>query len=207
MKTSYLTVGGEDEAVYEIERSKFIAYVRHVENESEAKEFVAKIRKMNSLATHNVYAYITDVDRTEKFSDDNEPQGTAGFAVLGVLKNQKLFNTAVVVTRYFGGIKLGTGGLKRAYEKSTTMVLSKVAISEMKLADLYLFTLSYEDFSKMNNLIIKYAFNKVDVVYENSVKVVIAVEKGDVEGFNNKISDAFCGTVKGEKISEKYITF
>ena len=105
-------------ATYEkvIERSRFIANCAHVQDEEEAKAFVAKIRAEHSLATHNCYAFVADkTGNLMRFSDDGEPQGTAGMPILDVLKNKKLFETAVVVTRYFGGVKLGAGGLVRAY--------------------------------------------------------------------------------------------
>ena len=99
-----------------IERSRFIANCAHVQDEEEAKAFVAKIRAEHSLATHNCYAFVADkTGNLMRFSDDGEPQGTAGMPILDVLKNKKLFETAVVVTRYFGGGKLGAGGLVRAY--------------------------------------------------------------------------------------------
>ena len=103
MASSYFTVLSEYENTIIIERSKFICYIKHVENEQEAKSFVELIRKKHSLATHNCYAYIAD-DKglIQKFSDDGEPQGTAGLPMLEVLKNKRVFKTCAVVTRYFG---------------------------------------------------------------------------------------------------------
>ena len=100
----YLTVKGEFEKLNIIERSKFICYVKGVDSEDEAKAFIDKIRKEHSLATHNCYAYIADeLGLIQKFSDDGEPQGTAGMPILEVLRNRKIYKTVVVVTRYFGG--------------------------------------------------------------------------------------------------------
>jgi uncharacterized YigZ family protein len=133
MSKGYFTVDGETENVIVIERSKFICYLSHCENEEDAKNFISAIKKQNSLANHNCYAYIADdFGLVQKFSDDGEPQGTAGLPMLDVLKAKKLFKTVVVVTRYFGGIKLGTGGLTRAYGGSVVSALEKAEIITME---------------------------------------------------------------------------
>ena len=93
-----------------IEKSRFIGYAAPVQSESEARDFIAKIKKEHPFATHNCYAYIAENGAIARFSDDGEPQGTAGAPILEVLKNKELVNSAIVVTRYFGGIKLGAGG-------------------------------------------------------------------------------------------------
>ena len=116
MSRSYLTVAGETEVRTEIKRSEFIATIAHVEDGESAEAFVKAVRKRFPDATHNCYAYISDERGNEtRFSDDGEPGGTAGQPMLEVLKKRGLMRTAVVVTRYFGGIKLGAGGLVAAY--------------------------------------------------------------------------------------------
>jgi uncharacterized YigZ family protein len=120
MKENFLTIVGEFSELTVIEKSKFICYLKHVESEDEAKDYIAEIKKKHFDATHNCSAFIADSDgNMARFSDDGEPQGTAGMPMLEVLKNKKLFCTAVVVTRYFGGVKLGAGGLVRAYSDCT----------------------------------------------------------------------------------------
>ena len=122
----YLSVSGEVVTVKIIEKSRFITTSRHVEGEEQAKAFVEEISAKYSDATHNCYAYICDkYGNFLKFSDNGEPQGTAGMPMLEVIKNKKLFETAVVVTRYFGGIKLGAGGLVRAYSGCVAENLDK----------------------------------------------------------------------------------
>ena len=119
MEKSVRTVYTRHESEKVIEKSRFLTYSTHVESEEEAKAFLAEIRKAHSLATHVCYAYIADkIGNLQRFSDDGEPQGTAGVPILEVLKAKKLFETAVAVVRYFGGIKLGAGGLVRAYSSS-----------------------------------------------------------------------------------------
>ncbi len=131
MKDSFYSVKRDFENEIIIEKSRFIATVKRVYNEDEAKNFVLSVKNKYSDATHNCYAYIADENGFFiKFSDDGEPQGTAGLPMLEALKARSLFNTAVVVTRYFGGIKLGTGGLARAYGDSVLSVLERAGITE-----------------------------------------------------------------------------
>lgn len=113
---AYLSVAGEYQCERAIEKSRFIAYVKHVESEEEARAYLSGLHALHPLATHICYAYIADkTGNFIRFSDDGEPQGTAGMPILGVIRAKKLFETLVAVVRYFGGIKLGAGGLTRAY--------------------------------------------------------------------------------------------
>ena len=122
---AYLSVTGECAAEKIIEKSRFLAYAAHVESETEAKDFLARLRGEHPLATHVCYGYVSDkLGNEQRFSDDNEPQGTAGMPILNVIKAQKLYETAVAVVRYFGGIKLGAGGLTRAYSSSAAEVIA-----------------------------------------------------------------------------------
>ena len=124
MKESYLSVKKPAESEIVIEKSRFICSVSPVNGEEDAKNFVSEVKAKHKTATHNCYAFIADENGLSiKFSDDGEPQGTAGMPMLEVLKNKKLFKVATVVTRYFGGIKLGAGGLTRAYTKACAGVL------------------------------------------------------------------------------------
>lgn len=113
------TIEGGATAEYEEKKSRFIAALRHVESEEEALSFLARIRVENPMARHNVYAYILRENNRVRYSDDGEPQKTAGLPVLSVLEHAGLKDVACVVTRYFGGTLLGTGGLVRAYTKAT----------------------------------------------------------------------------------------
>ena len=111
----YLSLVGGNITQKVIEKSKFITTSRHVEGEEEARAFISSVAEKYKDATHNCYAYIADsLGNFPRFSDDGEPQGTAGMPMLEAIKNSGLYETAVVVTRYFGGIKLGAGGLVRA---------------------------------------------------------------------------------------------
>ena len=125
---SYITVKGNDQDEFVEKRSRFIGYIKHVETEKEATDFIAEIRTKHWDATHNVYAYVLRENGTMRYSDDNEPQGTAGIPVLDVLKKSEVTDVVVVVTRYFGGVLLGGGGLVRAYSHSASIALKKIGV-------------------------------------------------------------------------------
>lgn len=148
--SGYFCVFGEAERTEVIERSKFICYIKGIENEEEAKAFIASVKKKHSLATHNCYAYIADErGLNQKFSDDGEPQGTAGLPMLTVLKSRKIYKTVAVVTRYFGGVKLGTGGLARVYGGAVAECLQQAQICDMQSANVYSVTCDYEDYVRL----------------------------------------------------------
>ena len=195
--SGYLTLNGQIQITNVIERSKFICTLKPVEDEEQAKEFVESIKKEHSLATHNCYAYIADeLGLVQKFSDDGEPQGTAGMPMLNVLKNTGLKKVACVVTRYFGGIKLGAGGLVRAYSGAVSDCVKQAEIVEMSNVVYYTLETDYEGYSKLENLIVKLALPKVDLRFENEVTIKVAVKVNDgVEeiNFTEKILDLFKG--------------
>ncbi len=207
MSESFFTIKGEAENTVVIERSKFICYLKGVENEDEAKDFVAKIKKANSLATHNCYAYIAD-DKglVAKFSDDGEPQGTAGLPMLEVLKNKRFFKTVAVITRYFGGVKLGTGGLARAYSNGVIECIEKSIVLEMKKADFFDLTIDYDGYSKFLSLTDKVA-EVISSDFADKIKISLAIPCENSQKFTNNLIDAFCGNIKVEKIKNGYYGF
>ncbi len=194
MNDTFLTVDGSAEAIYEEKHSKFICYVAGIKDEEDAKGFVAKIKKKNSSATHNVYAYIADQNGlVEKFSDDKEPQGTAGKPLLTILRAKNLLKTVTVVTRYFGGIKLGTGGLKRAYEQSLLLALEKAKIVRETLCEIFTFSFSYDEYSKFISLKFKTENKVTDTRFENEVTVEVAVPVSFGEEYINFVTASFGG--------------
>lgn len=125
-KISYFTILDKAQASFEERKSEFIGHIKRVENEEEAKEFITEIKSMNKEATHNVYAYVIGKNMgIQRYSDDGEPQGTAGVPVLEVIKKSSITDTVIVVTRYFGGILLGAGGLVRAYSHAASLAISE----------------------------------------------------------------------------------
>ena len=208
MSYEYLTVNGEAENVIIIERSKFICNVKHIDNEEQAKEYIEIIRKRHSLANHCCYAYIAD-DKglIQKFSDAGEPQGTAGLPMLEVLKNKKIYKTIAVVIRYFGGIKLGTGGLTRAYGGSVSECLSKAKISNLVMSKFLSVSPDYEGYSRLLKFLSDENISVVSTEFENLVKVKIAVKFDYFEDFKKKILNAFNGKIEIKELENSYYDF
>ena len=177
--SAYLTVKDKAERLEVIERSKFICKLFHVENEEEAKAFIEAVNKEHSLATHNCYAFVAD-DKglVQKFSDDGEPQGTAGLPMLNALKAQGLKKTLAIVTRYFGGIKLGTGGLARAYGGAVTECVKEAEIVNMHPVVILEAKTDYDEYSKLNNLIMRSNLPVLDTIFDNDVTIKFVLKLG-----------------------------
>ena len=208
MPQSYLSLSGECVTQKIIEKSKFIATSRHVCGEEEAKAFIAEISKKYSDATHNCYAYVSDnLGNFPRFSDDGEPQGTAGMPMLEVLKNNKLYEVAVVVTRYFGGIKLGAGGLVRAYSGA---VAENLAASQKVLYETCSESVYTVDYSNVDGIIRFFAEHGADVInteYLNEVRFTAAIKKSAEEQFNASLINTLNGRVQIKKLREYFFPF
>lgn len=178
----YKTVEKAAQAEQIIEKSRFIAYVKPVESKEEADEFISSIRAMHKTATHNVPAFVIgDQFQLQWASDDGEPQGTSGAPMVQMLVKEGITNVCIVVTRYFGGIKLGTGGLVRAYTSSAKLGLEAAGICEMKEMAVMQFKVDYSFLSKIQNLSQGGLFAIDDIVYEADVTLKIVSEIGDAE--------------------------
>ncbi len=191
---SYLSVYAATTYEKVIERSRFIANCAHVSGEEEGKAFVAKIRAEHSLATHNCYAFVADkAGNLLRFSDDGEPQGTAGMPILDVLKNKKLFETAVVVTRYFGGIKLGAGGLVRAYAGTAAEALAGADIRAYTMCREIIVSVGYEHFDALKKFLEHGDADVKGTDYTDRVTVTVAVEAEKAEAFCTALTDRMAG--------------
>lgn len=204
----YLSINGECETQKIIEKSRFITTSKHISDEEEARDFIAGIRRKFPDATHNCYAYIADsLGNFPRFSDDGEPSGTAGMPILEVIKNKKLFQTAVVVTRYFGGIKLGAGGLVRAYSGSASENLD---IAEKVLYEICSQSEYFVDYSSVDT-VMRYCAEKcaslIDTLYKDEVVFTIAVKKADEEKFNAGLVNRLNGKLKIQKMKEYFFPF
>ena len=168
---------GSDEVI--INKSKFIGYACPINSEDEAIEFINQIKKKHSDATHNVYAYVFgDNSNIQRFSDDGEPSGTAGMPVLNVIKLEDLRNVCVVVTRYFGGIKLGTGGLVRAYTKGAKLGLDSAIIVDKTLFYDVIIEIDYTLLGKVENELTKNNYIIKDKKYgENVVLNILCIDE------------------------------
>ena len=164
MLEQYKTVIKQGQAEIVEKKSRFIATIRPVKTEQQAREFIEEMKKKYWDATHNVFAYqIGERNEIQRFSDDGEPQGTAGMPVLDVLQREDIKNTAIVVTRYFGGTLLGTGGLVRAYGKSAKEGLFSAGICNVVLYRKFCVTISYTDSGKVQYEILQNGYELYDI--------------------------------------------
>jgi len=207
MVESYLSVLGEMENETVIERSRFICKIRRVESEEDAKAFVEEVRKEHSTATHNCYAYVASEDgNIMKFSDDGEPQGTAGMPMLDVLRNRKIMMTACVVTRYFGGIKLGAGGLVRAYSGAVSACLNEAKIVSNELSSELKIEVSYELYPIFLKYIAGKKMKTLNSDFGGNVVITCVLPRVLENSFVDGLKDFLLGKVKIEK-KEEYFYF
>lgn len=205
----YFCVKKETENETVIERSRFISYVKKCETEDDARAFLEEKRKAHPFATHNCYAYITERGKIARFSDDGEPQGTAGQPILEVIKNKKLFDTIVVVTRYFGGIKLGAGGLVRAYSQGARDVIEKAGTAENVRSRVYGVKMPYDCYQPFLKFADKIKKSVVSTDFSDSVTVKIAVPYDNAD-FASKVTDLTNGKAEIAEINsadEEYIVY
>lgn len=208
MEKSVRTVFGRHESEKIIEKSRFITFSAHVESEEEARQFVAEIRSKHSLATHVCFAFISDkTGNLQRFSDDGEPQGTAGVPILEVLKAKKLYETAVAVVRYFGGVKLGTGGLVRAYSSSAAENLDGADIRVLEMCREIEIEVDYTGIDSAQKYISSQPCSLLSSDYGEKVRFLVAVKKKDAEGFCEGLVDYMQGRVKMEDGAEYYAPF
>lgn len=175
---SYKTIlkNGHSEII--INKSRFIGHCARVFNDDEANRFIQDIRSMHKDATHNVFAYMIGLEtEIQRYSDDGEPNGTAGIPVINYLKNAGLTNIAVVVTRYFGGIKLGTGGLARAYSGTAREAIEKGKIVEAKQYVKTRLEFDYGLIGKIENSLTHQKILVADKAFKEKVEFVILVEQ------------------------------
>ncbi|WP_252312072.1 YigZ family protein [Sinobaca sp. H24] len=190
MLTSYYTVKQPGTHEIVIQKSRFITFVRRAYTEEEAQSFIEEVKKEHKNANHNCSAYlIGEQDHIQKANDDGEPSGTAGVPMLDVLKKQKLKNTVVVVTRYFGGIKLGAGGLIRAYGSSVTEAITAVGVVERIRTQIMTVTADYTLLGKIENDIRRSSYQLKDIRYEENVHIDTYVAAAETETFTAWITE------------------
>ncbi len=191
-----------------IEKSRFLTYSAHAEGEEEARAFIAAIRKKHSLATHVCYAFIADkAGNLQRFSDDGEPQGTAGVPILEVLKAKNLIETVVCVVRYFGGVKLGAGGLVRAYSSSCAENLEGADIRSLVVCQECKIEVDYTAVDGLQKYLSTHTCTPRSTEYGEKVSALVAVKKEEVDGFISGLVDYLQGKVHTEKGREYYAPF
>lgn len=190
MLKHYYTVKGEGEHEIIIQKSRFIAHVNRATTEEEALNFIQEIKKKHWNATHNCSAYmIGQQNQIQKANDDGEPSGTAGVPMLEVLKKRDLKDTVVVVTRYFGGIKLGAGGLIRAYGKSTSEGINATGVIERKLMCTIRTKIDYTWLGKVENELRSSIYQIKEIHYLDQVEIETYVEEDESETFMNWMTE------------------
>ncbi len=206
MIEKYYTIKEYGESELIIQKSRFIGYAKRVNTEKEAQDFIQMIKKKHYDATHNCSAYlIGDYDEIQKANDDGEPGGTAGVPILEVIKKKELKYTVIVVTRYFGGIKLGAGGLIRAYSSAASQVIAETGIIERKLVQEYLIEVEYTFLGKIQNEIKETDFVLNNICFENLVTLSIMVDVGKNEIFKSWIINLTSNQVKIEEKDKLYL--
>ncbi len=202
------TVYARNESEKIIEKSRFLTYSAHVESEEEARAFIAEIRGKHTLATHVCYAFVADkLGNLQRFSDDGEPQGTAGVPMLEVLKAKKLYETIVAVVRYFGGVKLGAGGLVRAYSSCVAENLDGADIRVLETCVEYAITVDYTGIDGVQKYLQTHSCSLLSTEYGEKVRFLVAVKKTDESAFCAGLVDYMQGKVGTEKGKEYYAPF
>ena len=199
----YTTVKQSSEFLMVERKSDFIGYCAPVTSEDEAIAFVNSIKKKHSDATHNVYAYVLREGFKERFSDDGEPHGTAGMPVLDSIRKAGLTDTAVVVTRYFGGILLGTGGLVRAYTAAASGAIKEAGIAEVGDFDIVEVRCNYSDYQKVMPLVSAISARTEDSDFGTEVKMILAVTQSLSDKFIADMIETTNGRVIASKIGSK----
>ncbi|CEH35675.1 YigZ family protein [Romboutsia lituseburensis] len=186
---------GSDEII--IEKSTFIGYAKPIKTEEEAVEFVNEIKKKHKDATHNVWAYTVGKNMNiQRYSDDGEPQGTAGIPTLEVIKKEDLRDVVVVVTRYFGGIKLGAGGLVRAYTKGAKVGLEVAKIIEKVMYQEVKIKIDYNQLGKIQNEIMNMGYFVKDTIYEDNVEMIVYSRISEVDSLTSRMVDITSATAE-----------
>lgn len=204
-KLIYKTVSGEAREYLTEKKSKFISTAAHCETEEDALEFLSRIRKEFPDATHNVYAYIIDENNIFRYSDDGEPAQTAGMPVLDAMRKEGIVDAAVVVTRYFGGTLLGTGGLVHAYSASAAMGLKAAGIVTRMLCNIISVKVDYNIAGKLQHMAATEHLPIEDIVYADDVTFYISVMPSETEKFLDKMTDISNGRAICAVIDTKYI--
>ena len=192
----FRTIKEDGQVQEEIKKSRFICHAKRVYSEEEARDFITAIKKEHYKATHNCSAFIigerSEIKRT---SDDGEPSGTAGIPMLGVLENHNLTNVCMVVTRYFGGIKLGAGGLIRAYASSVALAVKEIGIIEIKEQAGIAIQMSYAQYQEYSNFLKEHDLMELETNFTDQVDTMIYVDREEKENIKATLVEFFNGKV------------
>lgn len=189
----YKTVEKEASDFFIEKKSKFIGYAKPVKTQEEAVEFISKIKSKHWDATHNVYAYVLRENNIQRYSDDDEPSGTAGVPVLDVMLKESLVDVCVVATRYFGGTLLGAGGLVRAYSHTSKIALEAAGIITMAQCSVMSAEVDYSFYDRLNILLSDFSAVILNTSFSDKVCVEFSVKENTVDSLNAKLIDVSNG--------------
>lgn len=207
MPKEYRTVKEFNSDEYTVKRSRFIGYAKPVTTVEEANAFIAEIKSKHWDATHNVHAYILRDGGVKRYSDDGEPQGTAGVPVLDVLEKEGLVDVCVVVTRYFGGILLGGGGLVRAYSHSAKIGVDSAKIITMAHCLDLSVECDYTFYGKLTDFLSREDTVILDTEFTDNVKVTFRIKSENKDNINAKLTELSYGKVFSTVVAEEFCEF
>lgn len=191
MTDSYVTVTRPSSAEIAIQKSRFIGYASPCADEAEALDFIRQIREAHRTATHNCYAYVIGENcGIIRYSDDGEPGGTAGLPILNVIRSKNIVNCCVVVTRYFGGVLLGTGGLVRAYTQSSQAAVESAGISRMEMTSDESCELPYSSWDRFRYAAEQHPVRIERITYGSDIRFHLLVRSSDRDEVLNSLTDA-----------------
>ena len=200
----YITVKGYGEARFEEKKSVFIGYCEHVTSEEEANEFVRRIKEKHRDATHNCYGYVMKGGILCRYSDDGEPQGTAGKPILDMLKKSGVDDVCIVVTRYFGGTLLGTGGLVHAYSQGAKLALEAAGVAQFENYVVFEVDCSYSDYQKLS-----FELERLDAIidgtdFSDSVKITFALKEQFASEITRRVIEISSGKTEAKCLGERF---
>ncbi|MBQ9947868.1 MAG: YigZ family protein [Oscillospiraceae bacterium] len=198
----YKTIAAPCEAKFIEKKSEFIGYLCPVQTEEQAIAFIEQIRAMHRKATHNCYAYILRENNAARHSDDGEPGGTAGVPIYEVLRKEGLTDVCCVVTRYFGGIMLGAGGLVRAYTKGAKDAVDAAQIKCMAAAEELLVTVDYGLYGRLPQVFVEFDARVTEERFEDNVKISLFIREESSENLRSKLVDTCNGNVDVQSVQK-----
>lgn len=203
----YRTISERCEASFVEKKSEFIGYICPVQTEEQAIEFINEIRALHRKATHNCYAYILRKNNTARYSDDGEPSGTAGVPIYEVLRKEEITDICCVVTRYFGGILLGGGGLVRAYSKSVKLAIDASKIKLMAMAQEMTVIVDYPLYGKLGAVFAEFDARIQEEIFAQNVTVRFFLREIQAQAITEKLIDICNGAIEMNLIQKHYYDF
>lgn len=198
----YKTIACRCEARFIEKKSEFIGYLCPVSTEEQAAAFIGEIRAMHRKATHNCYAYILRENNAARHSDDGEPGGTAGVPIYEVLRKEGLTDVCCVVTRYFGGIMLGAGGLVRAYTRGARDAVDAAEIKCMAAAEELLVTVDYSLYGRLAQVFLDLDARVTEERFEDNVKLTLFIREETAEALRAKLTDTCNGNINVQSVQK-----